>query len=130
MEAAVICADSRIFRGESLIISTTEPISWSAIVIAQYDDLLLIGKVVAWLREAERYWAIRIKVEHTLKHLETLMRLRSEFLAEPRPLDLDLERTVFEARVAGDGSTLEKECVSFPRRRLYAKTPTHYHAAH
>lgn len=68
----------RLFRDQSLVITTTESISLSAIVTVQCDDVLLIGEVVACSREAERCWAIRIKVVHTLKHLEILTRLRSE----------------------------------------------------
>lgn len=71
----------RVFRGESLIIGTSEPISLSAIVTAQCDDVWVIGEVVACLRETERCWVIRIKIEHTLKHLEILLRLRNELLA-------------------------------------------------
>lgn len=84
-----------VFKAESLIISSTDRIFPSAIVAAQYNDVLLIGEVLACSRELDSSWIIRIRVRRMLRGLQTLMRLRSALLGETGLMDLNPERTTF-----------------------------------
>lgn len=80
-----------VFKAESLIISSRDRIFPSAVVAAQYNDVLLIGEVLSCNSELDSSWIIRIKVRHMLTGLQSLIRLRSALFGETGLVDLNPE---------------------------------------
>lgn len=79
----------RMFGGKALILSTSERIAPSTAVSIEHNDILFVGEVVACDKERDASWKARIKVEHTLTSLESLMRLRSALLGSPETSTVD-----------------------------------------
>jgi hypothetical protein len=97
----------RLFGSKWLILNTSEPISLSSSVAAQYKDVLFAGEVVACDKETDMCWTVRIRVKHTLTSLQSLMRLRSALFGVPSA-DLEMEHAQVLRRESADSRLLYK----------------------
>jgi hypothetical protein len=72
------------WQGPRLQIIASEKLAAGRAISVEYEDVLLMGEVVANMPEAH-LWRIEIQVEHALNGLWNLMALRTKLLEESYP---------------------------------------------
>ncbi|MGH9584364.1 MAG: hypothetical protein ACRD4O_15680 [Bryobacteraceae bacterium] len=68
-----------------LVLETEEPLSASAALSVEYNDVMFLGEVVSCAPNGDRGWEVEIQIEQILTGLQSLMALRAGLLAEGAP---------------------------------------------
>ena len=66
--------------GNRLALEACERIACSSPVSIEYNDAMFLGEVVHAVRSEDETWILDIRVEHVLRGLKDLVKLRSQLL--------------------------------------------------